>query len=421
MRSETRRDTPSPWACFTLLAALTLFSGCGSPPLLRYQPDAAPAVLMPAALAGIEDARARYREILCAVLRTQDPTAGASLCEASLHRMALEGEPTGRAVHLGPPRIPLRVGIVPGYGADCFTDVVPVLADARSRLAERGWPTDVLIVEGLSSSRRNADLIRDQLLKAQLAHGERFVLIGYSKGTSDMLEALAVHPEIRPRVAAAVSLAGTVMGSPLADDPPRLLPVLVQALSGGACTAGDGGAFASLRRTERLEFLARFPPLSYGVPLYSLGAFADLERTSHILRPMHRRRVPQCGSLGCSLAAGSVPASAVSNIHGSERLSQGRDARIRRPPCRGTAPQQGLSGQALKGRPLASRGGGAAKPRSVRTWSGSRGSRQGGRRSRRSREERIGFAVALDERLGRRRDRVDAIGLLQRRHVGLIA
>ncbi len=289
MRSETRRDTPSPWACFTLLAALTLFSGCGSPPLLRYQPDAAPAVLMPAALAGIEDARARYREILCAVLRTQDPTAGASLCEASLHRMALEGEPTGRAVHLGPPRIPLRVGIVPGYGADCFTDVVPVLADARSRLAERGWPTDVLIVEGLSSSRRNADLIRDQLLKAQLAHGERFVLIGYSKGTSDMLEALAVHPEIRPRVAAAVSLAGTVMGSPLADDPPRLLPVLVQALSGGACTAGDGGAFASLRRTERLEFLARFPPLSYGVPLYSLGAFADLERTSHILRPMHRR------------------------------------------------------------------------------------------------------------------------------------
>lgn len=244
---------------------------------------------MPAALAGVEDLRARYREVLCAVLRAEDPAAGVARCDAALHRMALEGAPTGRPVHLGTPRLRLRLGIVPGYGADCVAGVVTVLADAREHLAGRGWPSDALRVEGLSSSTRNAEALRRAVLDAPLAPGERFVLIGYSKGAADMLEALARHPEIRPRVAAAVSLAGTVMGSPLADDPPSFLPGLVRAFSGEGCSAGDGGAFDSLRRNERMAFLAGFPPSGYGVPLYSLGAFAAPERTSALLRPLQQR------------------------------------------------------------------------------------------------------------------------------------
>ncbi|WP_237214828.1 alpha/beta hydrolase [Falsiroseomonas oryziterrae] len=245
-------------------------------------------MLMPVALAGVEDLRARYREVLCAVLRAEDPATGSARCDAALHRMATEGEPTGLPVHLGAPRLRLRVGIVAGYGADCLAGFVAVLADAREHLAARGWPSESLHVEGLSSSPRNAAALRRAVLDAPLAPGERFVLVGYSKGAADMLEALARHPEMRPRVAAAVSLAGAVMGSPLADDPPRLLPGLVRAVSGEGCTQGDGGAFDSLRRTERVAFLARFPPADYGVPLYSLGAFAAPERTSGILRPMQR-------------------------------------------------------------------------------------------------------------------------------------
>jgi hypothetical protein len=271
-----------------LAAALAILGGCAAP-LLRFEPEAAPVVLMPAALAGVEDLRARYREVLCAVLRAEDADGSAARCDAALHRMAEEGAPTGRAVHLGPPRLRLRLGIVPGYGADCFAGRISVLADARDHLAARGWPSELLHIEGLSSSARNAEVLRNALRETPLAPGERFVLLGYSKGASDMLETLARHPEVRPQVAAAVSLAGTVMGSPLADDPPRLLPGLVQALSGGTCTAGDGGAFDSLRRTERTGFLLRFPPAGYGVPLYSLGAFAAPERTSRILRPLQRR------------------------------------------------------------------------------------------------------------------------------------
>jgi hypothetical protein len=244
-----------------------------------------PAVLLPASLAGIEDLRPRYREILCAVSREEAPAA----CETMLHRLGGEGAPTGRPVDLGPPQQRLRLGIVPGYGADCFADFVTVLGEARQRLAARGWPSQTLAIEGLSSSTRNAALLRDAILAADLAPGERFLLIGYSKGAADMLEALGRHPEVRPRVAAGVSLAGTVMGTPLAEDPPSLLPFLVRELSGGSCTAGDDGAFASLRRGVRMEFLLRHPPAGYGVPLFSLGAFSAPERTSAVLAPMQRR------------------------------------------------------------------------------------------------------------------------------------
>jgi len=40
------------------------------------------------------------------------------------------------------------------------------------------------------------------------------VLIGYSKGAADILEAVVAYPEIRSRVAAVVSAAGAVGGSP---------------------------------------------------------------------------------------------------------------------------------------------------------------------------------------------------------------
>jgi hypothetical protein len=288
MRGDPRGFAPARHRRLALAIALALLGGCAAP-LLRFEPGAPPAVLVPAALAGIEDLRGRYREVLCAVLSAEDPAAGGTGCDAPLHRMAEEPAPTGLPVHLGPPRLRLRVGIVPGYGADCLAGLVTVLGDAAAHLSARGWAVEALAVEGLSSSRRNAAAIGRALMEARLAPDERFVLVGYSKGASDMLEALAHHPETRPRVAAAVSLAGTVLGSPLADDPPRLLPGLLQAFSGSGCEEGDGGAFDSLRRNGRVAFLARFPPAGYGVPLYSLGAFAAAERTSLILRPMQRR------------------------------------------------------------------------------------------------------------------------------------
>jgi hypothetical protein len=264
-------------------------ASCASAPLLLPDLSGPPAILVPTASAGVQDARARYREIFCAAMAKSEGSAAGSRCDDFLHRLGGEGPGTGKPVDLGPARGRLRLAIVPGYGADCFAGFLTVLSDARRHIASLGWRSEELHIEGLSSSARNAALIREQLLSASTEPGERFVLLGYSKGAPDMLEALARYPEIRPRVAAAVSLAGTVAGSPLADDPPLGLPRLVRTLSGSRCTEGDGAAFGSLRRSDRLAFLAEHPPSQFGVRLFSLGAFTVPERTSSILRPLHER------------------------------------------------------------------------------------------------------------------------------------
>jgi hypothetical protein len=75
-----------------------------------------------------------------------------------------------------------------------------------AHLREHGYDFTLIRVEGLSITARNALLIRDAL-KSMPAEGgpPRIVLIGYSKGSNDILEALVSYPELRPRVAAVVS------------------------------------------------------------------------------------------------------------------------------------------------------------------------------------------------------------------------
>ena len=69
------------------------------------------------------------------------------------------------------------------------------------------------------ASTNNARQIRDAIMAMDLGPGApRLVLVGYSKGAPDVLEAIVNYPEIRPRVAAVVSVAGAVGGSPLAND-----------------------------------------------------------------------------------------------------------------------------------------------------------------------------------------------------------
>ena len=180
--------------CLGLILSVGLTVGCTSTQLLSPDLAAPPAMLVPASAAGVVDLRARFREILCVVT----PSEAVRDCQAMLHRLGGEAQPSGRPVWRGSPRLPLRLAIVPGYGADCFAGLVTILGDARTHLAAIGWPSIEVPVEGLSSSTRNAELIRNRLLAEPLAPGERLVLVGYSKGTADMLEALGRYPETPP-------------------------------------------------------------------------------------------------------------------------------------------------------------------------------------------------------------------------------
>jgi pimeloyl-ACP methyl ester carboxylesterase len=136
----------------------------------------------------------------------------------------------------------------------------------------------------LSGTTKNARQIRDAIMAMDLVPGApRIVLIGYSKGAPDALEALVNHPEIRSRVAAVVSVAGAVGGSPLANDASQYQADLLTHFPGASCDSGDGGAVEALRPAVRKAWMAA-NPLPTGVPLYSVVTLPQPERISSVLR-----------------------------------------------------------------------------------------------------------------------------------------
>jgi pimeloyl-ACP methyl ester carboxylesterase len=249
-----------------------------------YTLDTSPLAFLPAAGAGIDDQRGRFREILCAV----DEAHGHELpeyrpCDEILHRFTDEPAGTGEPVYLGPTRTKLRLAVVAGLGAECFISLVSAFPFALDHLQGLGYQTASITVDGLSSSTNNGRQIRDAVVGMDLAPDERLVLVGYSKGTPDILEGLAAYPELAQRVAAVVSVAGSVNGSPLADDAPESALTLLQYLPGSECGQGDGGAVESLKPSTRRDFL-KTHELPRTLQYYSLATFAPREQISFGLR-----------------------------------------------------------------------------------------------------------------------------------------
>jgi pimeloyl-ACP methyl ester carboxylesterase len=243
--------------------------------------------LVPIAYAGISDERARFREIFCAV--QQDHGAlfpDDRPCDQALHRLSGEPPPESRPVYLGHARLPLRFVIIPGLSEECVADFIRPFSDARPHLESLGYKTDFIMVSGLGGSAQNASQIREAAARLPMAPGEKLVFIGYSKGATDALEAMVRYPELSSRTAAVVTLAGVVSGTPIADDVPEILKEVADQVFKGKCPPGEGRAFESLSRKERLAWLSanRLPA---SVRYYSLAAFTDRENISLILRPSY--------------------------------------------------------------------------------------------------------------------------------------
>ena len=276
MRFRTSRVSP--------LLVLSIVWGCATAPAVPYTLVISPLAFLPADGAGVDDQRGRFREILCAV----DEAHGHELpeyrpCDEILHRFTDEPAGTGEPVHVGPAQAKLRVAVVAGLGAECFAGLVSAFPFALEHLRGFGYQTASIRVDGLSSSTNNARQVKDAVVALDLAPDERLVLVGYSKGTSDILEGLATYPELAQRVAAVVSVAGSVNGSPLADDAPESMLALLEYLPGSECGAGDGGAVDSLKPSTRRDF-ARAHELPETVRYYSLASFAQREQISLGLR-----------------------------------------------------------------------------------------------------------------------------------------
>jgi hypothetical protein len=267
-----------------------MLGACATKPLIPYSADTPPLVLVPATHAGIQDQRARFREIFCAVLeaRGQD-IPDYQPCDEALARVGAEPAGTSRPVALGPSSRRLVAAVVPGFGHECIAQWLEAPGTVAAHVRQYAYDQIMIPVDALSSSQHNARQLRDAILAMpQEAEAPRLVLIGYSKGAADILEALVTFPELRSRVAAVVTAAGLVGGSALANDAEQYQANLLRYFPKATCGAGDGGAVESLRPGTRKAWLAAHA-LPREVPFYSLVAYPQPDRISLILKSSYNQ------------------------------------------------------------------------------------------------------------------------------------
>lgn len=266
---------------------IAFVAACSTAPLSPYTVNTPPLALggVPAAQAGVKDGRARFREIFRAVLEAH----GHNLpdyrpCEYALTRVGREPVAKGKPVDLGLSQRHLVAGIVPGLGWDCFAGWLHASNSVAAHVRRFGYDAKLFPVSALSGTEVNARQIRDTILAMPLrSHQRRLVLIGYSKGLPDILEAVVQYPEIRGRVAAVVSAAGAVGGSPLANWGTQSQADLLRYFPGSKCQKGDEQAVNSLRPRVRRAWLAH-NRLPQDFPYYSVVTFPDPHRISSVLR-----------------------------------------------------------------------------------------------------------------------------------------
>ena len=242
--------------------------------------------------ADVEDQRGRFREIFCAVLEERGPTLpDYRSCDEALTRVGVEPDPTGKAVELGQSSRRLIAAFVPGIGWECFSAWLDSKATTTAHLRQFGFDLVPLGVDALSSSTENARRIRDAIMTMEPVGTEpHLVLIGYSKGTPDILEAVVSYPEIRPRIAAVVSAAGAVGGSSVADEVTQDKLELLKNWPGATCSPGDGdgGGVESLRPAVRRAWLEE-NQLPRDIPYYSLVTLPQPERISSVLKSSYKK------------------------------------------------------------------------------------------------------------------------------------
>jgi len=268
------------------VTALTIIGACASVPPSPYGETSPPVVLS----ADIEDERGRFREIFCSILEER----GTSLpdyrsCEEVLTRVGQELPGTGEVVELGQSSRRLVAAVVPGVGWACFENWLKMEETAAAHIRQFGYDALVIEVDAMSSSKTNARQIRDAIMAMEPENAEpELVLIGYSKGAPDILEAIVSYPEIRGRIAAVVSAAGAIGGSPVADQVTQSKLELLRHWPGAQCSKGDGGALESIRPATRTAWLAE-NTLPDEIPYYSLLTCPEPDNISPVLKSGYKK------------------------------------------------------------------------------------------------------------------------------------
>ncbi len=221
-----------------------------------------------------KDYAGSFASTFCAVLAQNNPDGGTWDGCAKY----LDGADTVRPVAMMPLTAQYHVVIVPGFLSSCFSDA-PAFSKGQALHDKYGYPVDLIPVPNDPSS-ANAKMIA-QFLQTQVTDGKKIILIGYSKGAPDIYETLATNPELAKRVAAFVSVAGAVGGSPIAGALPAQADKWIKQFTMKGCQGDIDSGFKSLAREARQQFLASYPRLD--VPTYSIIAASNRATTSKSL------------------------------------------------------------------------------------------------------------------------------------------
>ena len=280
-----------------VLLVMVAGTGCAPNALLAYESKQPPTVSLPLSFAGINDARSAFAALFASELGERVGTTAVPWLhgvEFGKPDAAQVGNPT--AARFAERAAMTSVLIAGGLLGDCVGAQSVPFGDGVARTPERsiieayrqyddlGFRSIRLVpLPGRASSESNGRLLADAI-RTELAQPgvKRIVLIGYSKGVPDLLHALArlQHEGGVPRgVTAVISVAGVVMGTPVADYYESTYDAISPMVKLLDCTSSQGGDFASVTRRERVAWLAA-NPLPSGPAYYSIVAHLPIEELS---------------------------------------------------------------------------------------------------------------------------------------------
>ncbi len=173
--------------------------------------------------------------------------------------------------------------IVPGLLGDSVSAIVAPFLMARRALDAEGYCTEIAWGNGRRGSSYTASLLRQSILDEANTAGAPVNIIAYSKGCADVMHMLVNHPDTHAHVAALVSYAGVVGGSPLADNASWLARTLLQYAPLPGSGSGDGLAIRELSTDFRQQWLQE-NPLPRHIRYASIAATPNREQVSWVLR-----------------------------------------------------------------------------------------------------------------------------------------
>ncbi|NWG14852.1 MAG: LssY C-terminal domain-containing protein [Acidobacteria bacterium] len=222
-----------------------------------------------------EDVSQAFSNLFCSVLREINPDGGEwGDCAQYLET------PSAESVELPPIPDKYRILIVPGLMNTCFAGVWAYKEGQEYLRSKYGLVVDLLPVPN-DSCEDNAELIAEFLKRSQKEDSRKFIVLGYSKGAPDTQAALAQDRQAASSVAAFISVAGAIGGSPVADVMPRLTESWIKQYRLPGCEGDLSKGLKSLTQLNRRAFLAKYPePV---VPTYSIPAISDQAGTSKLL------------------------------------------------------------------------------------------------------------------------------------------